>query len=220
MSRFKAYTVNDYIKYLKDMNVTRTIKDIHLHHTYKPTKKDYENAEDKERIIWGMWRYHTEEKGYNDIAQHVSISPDGLIWTGRDINVIPASIKGHNEHAFCIEMIGNFDYSVEKLNGKQYKTVIELIVALFDIFNTNRLTFHREHSNKTCPGSSISKADILEAVNNYQADWRIDLGKLALESLVKKGYINTPSKWEDKMLESAPLWLVLHLFNKFSKNDV
>ena len=33
-----------------------------------------------------MARTHVAVRGFEDIAQHVTVAPDGKIWTGRDWN--------------------------------------------------------------------------------------------------------------------------------------
>ncbi|QXM05533.1 N-acetylmuramoyl-L-alanine amidase [Crassaminicella indica] len=166
MRRFHSYTVESYLAYLRNLKLKRKITDIHLHHTWKPTKKTYYLASNKEKIIYGMWKYHTQTLKWRDIGQHVSVSPDGLIWDGRDVNLMPASISGHNKNAFAIEMIGNFDKGYEKLEGAQLEAVKKLVKGLFEIFHTKKLIFHREYSNKTCPGTSLNKAMFLEEIEN------------------------------------------------------
>lgn len=165
MRRFYSYKVESYLEHLKSLKITREIKDIHLHHTWKPTKKGYHLASNKEQVIYGMWKYHTETLGWQDIGQHVTVSPDGLIWDGRDVNQVPASIMGHNQKAFAIEMIGNFDKGQEVLEGAQYEAVVKLIQGLFDLFKTDCLVFHRDHASKTCPGSSLDKAMFLDRIH-------------------------------------------------------
>ncbi|MBB6217704.1 hypothetical protein HNQ80_003827 [Anaerosolibacter carboniphilus] len=166
MRKFQSYTVESYLTYLRSIKITREIKDIHLHHTWKPTKKSYQLASNKEQVIYGMWRYHTETLGWQDIGQHVTVSPDGLIWDGRDVNQMPASITGHNQKAFAIEMIGNFDKGQETFEGVQYEAMVKLVRGLFTIFKTKNLIFHREHSSKTCPGSSLDKVLLLNRIQN------------------------------------------------------
>ncbi len=166
MRKFQSYTVESYLAYLKSMRITREIKDIHLHHTWKPTKKSYQLANNKEQVIYGMWRYHTEVLGWHDIGQHVTVSPDGLIWDGRDVNRMPASITGHNQRAFAVEMIGNFDKGQEILEGVQYEAAVKLISGLFTLFKTKNLVFHRDHSSKTCPGASLDKGMFLNRIQN------------------------------------------------------
>lgn len=162
---FKQYTVEDYLDYLRTTSITREINQIHLHHTWKPTKEGYNASSNKERVIFGMWSYHTKQLGWSNIGQHISLAPDGTVWDGRDINKTPASIKGHNTGAFAIEMIGNFDVGHEKIEGKQLESLIKLLRGLFDLFKGAKLVFHREYSSKTCPGTSVNKEAILNLVN-------------------------------------------------------
>ncbi len=213
LRRFKQYTVIEYIDYLKTTDINRDINQIHLHHTWKPTKEDYYNASNKEDIILGMWSYHTVELGWSDIGQHISLAPDGRIWDGRDINETPASIKGHNTGAFAIEMIGNFDIGHEKLEGKQLEALIELLIALFEIFKGSKFLFHREYSKKTCPGTSINKEALLRMVkkNKYPSD---------ISEWAKKGYdFITQSDLSDGSRPKTPvtreeMWVMIQRYHE------
>ncbi len=189
MRRFKQYTVDEYIRHLKSIKITRVIKEIHLHHTWKPTKEGYRNSKKKEDVIYGMYVYHTKTRGWSDIAQHVSLAPDGTVWDGRDINRNPASIKGYNEGAFMIEMIGNFDEGHEQLEGAQLNGVIKLVRNLFDLFKIQNLVFHREYSSKTCPGTSISKEEILEKIKGTVQEKVSILGDTKATSIQMSQYL-------------------------------
>lgn len=157
MRTFKPYQINEIKPFLYSFAFTRKISSIHIHHTWKPTKADYVG----EKTIFGMWEYHTKTNGWSDIGQHFSIAPDGAIWDGRDLNRNPASIKDYNVGAIAIEIIGDFD--VEILKGPQKKAVIDLVRILLKVCDLGKdsILFHREHSNKSCPGKNINKADFL-----------------------------------------------------------
>jgi hypothetical protein len=165
--RFQKYTIEEYIKYLDDYNFTRKITEVHMHHTWKPTKASFSG----ERTIEGMWRYHTGTNKWDDIAQHISIDPEGYIWSGRDLNKAPISSKGYNgtnqAGPFMFEMIGDFDTGREKLEGKQLDTVIQTIRYLNKRFNAP-LKFHNEMSTKTCPGNGVNKEEILKMVTQKE----------------------------------------------------
>ena len=62
---------------------------IHVHHTWRPNHSQYNGI----HTINGMHKYHTEKNNWSDIAQHISIAPDGAIWTGRPWNRSPASAR-------------------------------------------------------------------------------------------------------------------------------
>ena len=137
-----------------------------MHHTWRPRQRDYAGH----ATILSMWRYHTQEKGWSDIAQHATIAPDGTIWTGRSWDLPPASSVGHNGNAlagpFMFEIIGDFDAGQDKLEGKQREAVIGVIVAIqrgHDL-GPETLRFHRDlGSPKTCPGKALAFEAFIEA---------------------------------------------------------
>ena len=136
-----------------------------MHHTWFPAHADWQG----EPSVRAMATYHTRDRGFEDIAQHVTIAPDGLIWTGRDWNKTPASIGCNmNPGAFMFEAVGNFDIGNDELAGAQRDAVIAVIDIVQRRFAlpVQALLFHREvpQTIKTCPGTSIEKLDILRAV--------------------------------------------------------
>ncbi|MCG8541252.1 MAG: S8 family serine peptidase [Clostridia bacterium] len=188
MRRFRQYTVNQYLELLKDMKIDREIKEIHLHHTWRPDKKDYEKASNKESVIYSIYKFHTKSNGWDDIGQHISLAPDGTVWDGRDVNIDPASIKGRNKNALAIEKIGNFDIGYDKLEGLQLESLVKLLRGLFDIFKEAKLVFHAEYSSKTCPGSSIQKEELLAMVNGQKYPAKLsDWAKEAYEWILEEG---------------------------------
>ncbi|HST62204.1 MAG TPA: caspase family protein [Longimicrobium sp.] len=160
---FRQLTLAQFAAELAAFRFTRTVKEVHMHHTWKPRKSDYTGV----GTIEGMWRFHTRNNGWSDIAQHLSIAPDGTVWTGRDWNKTPASATGHSAGSFMFETIGNFDVGQEKLEGKQRQAVIDVIARVQLKFGlpVESLRFHRQFTNeKTCPGNGIPRAEILEEV--------------------------------------------------------
>lgn len=142
-----------------------------MHHTWKPNHAQYKGH----ATIVGMWQYHTETKGWQDIAQHITIAPDGSIWLGRNWNLPPVSATGHNGNSvagpFMFEMIGNFDRGNDPFEGEQCKTTLEVIARVQRKFRLapESLAFHNAMSTKTCPGNGIDYADIVEEVKHLQA---------------------------------------------------
>jgi hypothetical protein len=142
---------------------------IHMHHTWRPNHSQYQGLDS----IEGMYDYHVHTNGWSDIAQHISIAPDGTIWTGRPWNKSPASAVGFNsKQVFMFETIGDFDVGKDPLSGAQLDTVVLVIATLMQRFNLNNssLRFHNEMSTKSCPGSSVKKQDILDAIGEIQQD--------------------------------------------------
>ena len=116
---FKQLNRDQFAALLDKFPFTRKINAVHMHHTWKPNHAQYKGHE----TIVGMWRFHTETKGWQDIAQHITIAPDGSIWLGRNWNLPPVSATGHNGNAiagpFMFEMIGNFDRGHDLFEGEQ-----------------------------------------------------------------------------------------------------
>jgi N-acetylmuramoyl-L-alanine amidase len=166
-SEFRAVNRRQFADQVNDFAWTRRVWRIDMHHTWYPDHASYEGVASIER----MDRFHREERGFDCIAQHASIAPDGTIWTGRNWNKTPASVGyGMNEGVFMFEVIGNFDHGQDRLEGAQLAsvvTVIETVQARFRL-PVQALLFHHEvpQTEKTCPGSSVEKADLLRRVKS------------------------------------------------------
>ncbi|MCQ0092535.1 peptidoglycan recognition family protein [Roseovarius sp. M141] len=143
--------------------------EIHVHHTWRPNHSQYRGLP----TIQGMYNYHTGTNHWSDIAQHVSIGPDGSIWTGRAWSRSPASASGFNgSHVFMFETIGDFDTSKDPLTRDQLDAVLHVVASLqrhFSLTDPDCVRFHNQMSGKTCPGSSIDRAAFLEQVAEKRA---------------------------------------------------
>ena len=148
----------------------RTIDAVHMHHTWRPNHAQYHGEE----TIVAMWRFHTEQNGWSDIAQHITVAPDGSIWTGRDWNRPPASAAGHNgsamSHPFMFEVIGDFDRGKDSFADPQRQATLDVIAHVQHRFGlpVESLRFHREMSPKTCPGNGLSRDEILASVRKLR----------------------------------------------------
>src|SRR4051794_27269712 len=88
---------DEFINGLKNIRITSKITKVHVHHTYSPTHKDFENKNRNHRKLQDGMRDEHLKRNFTDIAQHITIFPDGKVMTGRDINSPPASaIGGYN----------------------------------------------------------------------------------------------------------------------------
>ncbi|QBE63635.1 caspase family protein [Pseudoduganella lutea] len=163
---FKQITKEQFAELLSKFPFKRKINAVHMHHTWKPDRAAYR----KHDTIVAMWRFHTQTNGWSDIAQHISIAPDGTIWLGRDWNRPPASAAGHNGNAqagpFMFEIIGNFDEGKDPFDGPQRDTVLEVIARVQHLFGLppGSLQFHNMMSTKSCPGTSIDYHRLLHDV--------------------------------------------------------
>jgi hypothetical protein len=162
---FRAMTLEDFDREVDRYAGPRRIDSVHMHHTWRPNHAQYSG----EATIVGMWRHHTQQNGWDDIAQHVSIAPDGTIWSGRPWDKMPASSTGFNgtgvSGPFMFEIIGDFDAGCDPLDGDQKEAVLHVIATLMSRFDLAppTLRFHRQlyapnvpaHERKSCPGTAI-----------------------------------------------------------------
>ena len=163
---FKKLSLTEFAELLREFRFTRRIDSVHMHHTWRPNHAQYKGH----ASIVAMWKFHTETNHWSDIGQHITIGPDGSIWTGRNWNVPPASATGNNGNKiagpFMFEMVGDFDRGKDPFDGMQRDTALKVIALIQRKFGlpAESLKFHREMSDKTCPGSAIDYDTVLEAV--------------------------------------------------------
>lgn len=166
---FLPLTLDQFADHLNQFQFRRRINEVHLHHTWRPNHADFARHP-PEACIEGMWRSHTQERGFSDIAQHVTVDPRGIIWTGRDWNTPPASATGFNGTyavgPFMIETIGDFDTGHDPFEDPQKAAVLGVIARVQARFKLDpeALRFHNQMSSKTCPGTQIQYDPFLEEV--------------------------------------------------------
>jgi hypothetical protein len=147
--------------------LTRKIAAVHVHHTFRPRRQDFRGL----ATVEAMRKFHMEQNGWSDIAQHLTIDPQGGLWTGRNWNMAPASATGHNgtaaEGPFMIEMVGDFDAGQDPFDGDQRTAALETVAHLLRAFKLQDkdIKFHNQMTNlKSCPGTGIDRAAFVSAV--------------------------------------------------------
>jgi hypothetical protein len=166
---FKQIRREQFVELVTRFDFRRKIDAVHMHHTWRPNHSQYD-PNDGHRAILGMFLHHTRVNKWQDIAQHITIAPDGTIWLGRNWNLPPASAAGHNGNKdfgpFMFEIIGDFDAGHDKLEGPQRETVIDVIAQVQKRFALppETLRFHNSMSTKSCPGTSIDRDRVLDEV--------------------------------------------------------
>ena len=172
---FQRLSLDQFTQLFDKFPYKRQINAVHMHHTWRPGRADFKGHD----TIVSMWRFHTQTMGWRDIAQHVTIDPEGFVWLGRNWNLPPASAAGHNGNEkfgpFMFEMIGNFDTGHDPFDGRQREAALQVIARVQSRFNlpTNSLMFHNAMSSKSCPGSSLDYAEILDAVEQCKTSQRM-----------------------------------------------
>src|SRR5687767_8968151 len=157
----RRLTVHQFRLLLPDRGVlTREIDAVHVHHTVHPAHADFRGAETLE----AMRQLHLAQ-GWSDIAQHLTIDPLGGLWPGRNWNLPPASVKGHNGTAakgpFMIALVGQFDDGGDTFAGAQRESAAAFLAHLLRAWTLEAaaIAFHRELSGgrKTCPGTTLDR---------------------------------------------------------------
>jgi hypothetical protein len=219
MPNFKQLHLDELKILIQQTKFTRKITQIHIHHTWKPTRKQYTGSNGIQ-LQESMREHHVLVNKWADIGQHLTLLPDGSWVTGRDFNMTPASIQGWNEGAFAIEVMGNFDsqslvgklfngvvvesndQGYDVLDGAQLDSLVKFCVFLLDFFklNSDAIKFHRESpgANKTCPGTTVDKVKFLEYITaatpkpKPYEDWDDveDWAKPAVEKLKELGLMS------------------------------
>jgi len=147
-------------EYLEQEQPFATIRQVILHHTYRPTREQYKGVS----TIQGIWQYHTKTCGWSDIGYHLLVGPEGAIWLGRPIDKEGAHARGQNHDSIGISMIGDFDE--EKLGEPQRLATTAALRALLERFEltANSINFHRDYARKSCPGTKLVKQEVRQWV--------------------------------------------------------
>lgn len=89
----------------------QTIRQVHVHHTVSSNTYTRDAVP---KLIRGMYWYHTQSLGWNDIGYNFLIDRFGRLWRGRAGGGIDAPVRGahtlgFNHNSVGVSMIGNFE---------------------------------------------------------------------------------------------------------------
>jgi uncharacterized protein YraI len=219
---FTKMNVNEFKSWIQKQG-NYNYNGIQIHHTYSPSYANFYKAngthEDELTRQNNMKSFHVNTNGWDDIAQHFTIFPNGAIVTGRKLsNTTAIGIRGWNYNKICIEIYGNFDKGGDTMTEEQKQAVIAVYGELCKKFNiTPSISTLRCHawftaggtylgdysssrSAKTCPGTNFMgfgntreaiEKNFIPLVKNY-----ISNGSSSNSSAVATNYvvkINTDS---------------------------
>jgi hypothetical protein len=167
---FELFEIQEFIEWIDSKYVKRIITTIQNHHTYSPSYKHFKGANHL-ALLKGIESYHINNNGWSAIAQTFTTFPDGKIAICRDINMIPAGIKGSNKNGICIEHLGNFDTGKDVITNEHRETILALNAILCKKFyldiSTANIVYHHwydlitgkrmngEGVTKSCPGTAF-----------------------------------------------------------------
>lgn len=142
--KFILLTLQEFAEWLTKKTFKRAIKLVQIHHTYLPSYKEFMNNHFE--MVKAMESYHIKTAHFKEIAQNLTIFPDGMIMICRNFETKPAGIKGANEFGLCIENVGNFDAGKDNMTEIQKKSIVGVCAALCKRFkipiDTNGLVYH------------------------------------------------------------------------------
>ncbi|WP_158280657.1 amidase [Pararcticibacter amylolyticus] len=166
---YQIFTLVEFERWLAGQKVSRLIKLIQNHHTWKPNYKSFAIS-DGLSLLKSMENAHLE-RGFSAIAQQFTTFPDGTIGTGRPLDMMPAGIKGANRNGICMEHVGNFDTGGDQMNQTHRNTIIKLNALLCRKFSLvpsdTTIVYHHWYdlntgertkgagTTKTCPGTNF-----------------------------------------------------------------
>ncbi|WP_211750403.1 peptidoglycan recognition family protein [Paenibacillus sp. Marseille-Q4541] len=164
---------SEFREWLKKQNVARPIEYLQVHHTYLPNYTTRRN-QDPFKCLEGMRNSHLSQ-GWAATGQNISVLEDGRIAISldRNLNRIPAGIKGFNSKCICVEIVADFNVGGDKITELQKESVVHLYACLAEKFNipinTTHIVYHAwvsvtgerlsdyipGRSSKTCPGTAF-----------------------------------------------------------------
>ncbi len=113
--------------FVSAQNTSRTITEVHLHHTGLPSAADYKGQESINKIV------SVYVSRLSRSATHFIVSPDGLVWMGLSVENTPLSISRRNRNAISITLFLNGDN--ETIGTDQMKSLMALFHSIDEKFS-------------------------------------------------------------------------------------
>jgi|GEM_PF-950451 len=194
--------VDEFVRYVEGLEFAHPLPTrIFLHHTWKPTPETWRGRS----TILGMKAYYEKQlwtdsqgrvhEGWT-AGPHLFIAPDG-IWLFTDLCQDGVGAYGHNYRTRHIEMVGDYDAALPS------GAVLDQTVAALGILHERlgldirKLNFHRDFSNKSCPGRAVTKEWIIPKAAAWIENYRRQ--KVAPEEALRQ----TLTKMIQKLLVAA-----------------
>jgi hypothetical protein len=167
--KFVLLTFDEFAGWLAGQSVSRVIELVQVHHTWRPSYAGFAGG-NHFALLEGMERAHLE-RGFAEIAQNLTLFPDGLVAVCRSLDRMPAGIKGANARGVCLEIIGDFDGGRDAMAQAQRDGVVGMVALLCGKFglmpSTDAIVYHHWYDlqtgerhdgagvTKTCPGTAF-----------------------------------------------------------------
>lgn len=204
---FTRMTLEEFEGWLPAQQVTRTVLSVQQHHTFLPAYGHFTGS-NHFTLQQNMKHHHVSANGWADIGQHFTSFPDGTIVTGRPLESNPACIFGNNQHAICIEHLGNFDAGRDVMTQAHRQAILRMTAAICERFaipvTADRVVYHHWYdlatgvrtngsgTTKSCPGTAFFGGNTVDqAQRNFLPKVRalLDGGTVVEAALPAGGYV-------------------------------
>lgn len=106
-------------------------------------------------------RWH-KSQGWSEIGYNYVITLNGRIQTGRDVDKIPAQVKGYNSNAIAVCYIGGIDKNMKPKDTRtsaQKQSLLKLLKELKKLYPNAEILGHRDFKGvaKACPSFDAKK---------------------------------------------------------------
>jgi N-acetyl-anhydromuramyl-L-alanine amidase AmpD len=119
------------------------------------------------------------QKGWSGCGYHFFVRKDGLVYKGREENIVGAHCKNHNTGSIGICAEG--DYSKETMTKLQKEAIVELCEYLIGKYEIKNIYGHKELGVIECPGEKYPLQEIKE-----EAKSNVNLGNSYSGYLIKE----------------------------------
>ncbi len=145
-------TLEECLQHIREVPVSRAIRSVIVHHTWRPTASDYRGIS----TVQVVRRYHMNQRGWSDNGYHIMIGPSGDIFLCRPMARSGAHCLGQNHHSIGLAYIADFD-SEDPQDYPGTAVGQQVTAALLKRFSLtpDDIHFHREYANKSCPGKRL-----------------------------------------------------------------
>lgn len=180
-------TKEDFKDWLFNNSFSRKITLIQQHHTWIPSYKQFK-GNNHFQMLKSMENHHKKKMKWKNIAQNLTIFPDGTVAVSRPFHMAPEGSIGPkaNAQGIAIESIGNFDIGHDVMTKEQKETIVYVTAALCLKFgltpSIDSITYHhwwhyktkervldnsKSFEVKSCPGTGFFGGNTTASAQKY-----------------------------------------------------
>jgi hypothetical protein len=171
LSRISRVALADIPSIIASETLSRGVSEVILHHTGKPNATDYTGI----ATILDIGNYQLRERKWGRLGWHYAVAPDGVVWRGVPLDNPAAHLVKRNNDTVSILLILDGDKELptppqRQALGLLLRSLLNRIkIAPSENFGEGH-GFHRDYdSSTTCPGKRLSKAAVLQWINEARA---------------------------------------------------